>query len=197
VEDGTDKLAGLGDVPLGEADILECHLELLEADTIVFVDVLARRGQAAVAEVAVGGLVEEVHVLPLLLRCAGDEVVEDVEVALARGRAGDTGALEVVVKRLDTADAAAVGELELGVLAETGSIGIEECASAAERLEDKFRGGDLVHELGAFLARVGHGQFKDGLDCKPSAFRLAATRLAAAAYVRQGKERPRPTADAA
>jgi hypothetical protein len=35
VKDGSEELAGLGDVPLGEADGLEGNLELIEADLIV------------------------------------------------------------------------------------------------------------------------------------------------------------------
>ena len=184
VEDGGDELAGLGDVALGHADGLEGDLELVEAEGVVVAGSLLsapRRhaSRAALAEIAVRRLVEQMEMLALLRGRAGDEIVEDVEVALARGHGGDPVALEVVVEGLDAAEAAAVGELELGVLAEAGGVGVEEGAGVAEGLDDELGGRDLRRELGALLAGVGDAELEERLDGEASVLGLAAARLAA------------------
>ena len=52
--------------------------------------------------VAVGCLVKEMHVLPLLLVRTGKQIVEDVEIVFTRGRTGDSALFKVIVEHLDT-----------------------------------------------------------------------------------------------
>lgn len=82
--------------------------------------------------------------LTLLRRGTGDKVVEYVEIALARRYGGDAITFEVVVERLDTANATAIVELQFGIFAETRSVGVEEGSRISEGLEDELGGGDLV-----------------------------------------------------
>jgi hypothetical protein len=84
----------------------------------------------------------------------GEEIVEYVEVPLARRGTCYAVAFEIVIERLDAAQAPALSELELRVFAKTGRIRIEKCTSIPKRLENKLGGGNLVSELGAFLARI-------------------------------------------
>ena len=98
MKNGREQLASLRDVSLRETNVLERDLELLEADSIV----IASEWSAVGAQVAIGRLIKEVQVLPLLLARTGKQIVEDVEIAFARGRTGDSVPFKVIVERLDT-----------------------------------------------------------------------------------------------
>jgi hypothetical protein len=67
------------------------------------------------AQVAVSGAVEELEVCALVGGGAGDEVVENMEIPLAAGCAGDAVALEVVVERLDALETPTIAEPQLCV----------------------------------------------------------------------------------
>lgn len=77
--------------------------------------------------------------LLFLIRGAGDQIVEDVEVALARRWTGNAAPLEIIVERLGTDEPAAVGELELGVLAEARGVCVLDRARIAESFEDELQ----------------------------------------------------------
>lgn len=91
-------------------------------------------------------------VLTLLRRGSSNQVVEYMEIALARRGTGNTRALEVVVQGLDAAEPATVRELKFSVFPKTGGIRVEERAGTAKRFEDKLRGRDLSCEFGMFFA---------------------------------------------
>ncbi len=98
MENGGEQLTGLGDVSLRETNIFERILELFEPDGIF----IASKWSAVGTQVAVGRLVEEVQVLPLLLTRTSEQIVEDVEIPFAGGSTGDSVPLEVVIECLDT-----------------------------------------------------------------------------------------------
>lgn len=116
--------------------------------------------------------------LSLLRRSAGDQIVEYMEIALAGRGARDPTPLEVVVECLDAAEATAIGELELSVLAEPGSIGVEERASVTEGLEDELGGRDLAGEFRALFAWVADTELEQRFDGESAVFGLATASLA-------------------
>ena len=117
------------------------------------------------------------HVLTLLRRCARNQVVEYVEVALAGWGTSHTTAFQVVVESLHTRDASTLRELQLSVLAEMGRIGVEESARVAERFKDKLCRRDLLAKLRALLSRLAYAQLEESLDSQAAILRLSATRL--------------------
>lgn len=160
MKDGSHELTRLGDVTLGHANALKRVLKLLEPQAVFIApfrpwDVIAIAG----TEVAVRSLVIKLQMLPFLQGGARDEIIEYMKIALAGLRAGDPIALEVVVKGLDAAETAALGELELGVFAEAGGVGVKEGAGVAECLDDELGAGNLAGELSALLSRIADAEF--------------------------------------
>ena len=161
VENGCDELAGLGNMALGEANGLECQLELFKAIGIVVTDTIgASACTSALAEVTVLGLVDKVEMLALFLRCTCHQVIENVEIPFTGWHSRHSVAFEIVVKRLDTTQPPLVGELKLCVFSEARRIWIEEGASVAKGLYDELCCGHLACKLGALLSRIGNGQLK-------------------------------------
>ena len=76
---------------------------------------------------------------------------------------------EIVVEGLDPGEAPTLRELEFGVFAKTGRIWVEKGTSVSKRLQNKLGGGNLVCELGPFLAGVADTQFEEGLYGQPTA----------------------------
>ena len=87
---------------LGETNNLQRNFELIKAKSIIIPASVRLCGGAALTEVVICSLVEQVEMLPFLWRCTSDEVVEDVEIALAIRDRRDSGAFKVVVERFDT-----------------------------------------------------------------------------------------------
>jgi hypothetical protein len=93
-------------------------------------------------------------VLSFFWCCTSKKIVEYVEIPLARRGTCYAVAFEIVIERLDAAQAPTLSELELCVFAKAGRIRVEKCASISKRLENKLGGGNLMRELGTFLARI-------------------------------------------
>ena len=177
VEDGGEDLAHGRNGLLGEPDGLEGVLELGEAR---HVGLDRRRRRPRLGEVPERRRAVEAQVLALVGRRAGDEVVEDVEVALAGGRGGDAALLEEVLEALEAREAALVVELELGVAPEARRVGVGRRRGVAERVEDEEGGGDARRELAALLARRRRRDVDKRLEHQPRRLALARARLAAA-----------------
>ena len=103
VGDGSNELAGLRNVSLGQPDSVQGCFELIEALRI-FATPRARNRYPTLRKAPVGGFVEEVGVLPLFWRCSCDEVVENVEVALVRRHGSRTVLIKAAVDCFDTAE---------------------------------------------------------------------------------------------
>ena len=91
------------------------------------------------------------------------EVIKDVEVAFAVRDGSYSAPLQIVIKDLDTADAAFGRELEFGVLSIAGSIGVEKGAAMAKGFEDVFGSRDRRCELVVLLARRRGAEGEEGL----------------------------------
>ena len=111
-----------------------------------------------------------------------------MEVTFPRRRTSNSIAFEVVIQGLDTADAPALRELQLGVLAEVGRIRVEERTRVAEGLEHEFGRRHLVAELGALLARLADAELEECLNGESAVLGLATTRLSAGLQMREGRK---------
>lgn len=141
VENGSEKLASLSDVSLGQANCLESDLELLKAVGVIIPNTdLACWDSTTLTEITVLGFIQEVEVLALFLSCTCHEVVEDVEVALSGWHGRYAVALEVIVESLNTGEAPTVSELQLCVFSEARSIRVEQSAGVTKGLDDKLCG---------------------------------------------------------
>ena len=117
-----DQLLGQRNVVFGEPNILESTFELLEMLCVVIAHVLVGGRHPTLPEILERGLVDELHVLPLLHRCISKKIVENVKSLLARGSTCDALAFKIAVEVLDATQSSTLSELELGVFTETRAI---------------------------------------------------------------------------
>lgn len=108
--------------------------------------------------------------LSFLGRRTRHEVVEYVKVPLPRRRTGHPVSLQIIIERLDPAQTTSFCELEFCVFSEAGSIGVEQGAGVAERLEHELGGGDLTTEFGTFFTWVADAQLEETFDGQSSVF---------------------------
>jgi hypothetical protein len=90
-------------VALGEANIFESEFQLLEPLCIVIAHVLTTTGDTAVTEILERRHFKELHVLSFFRCRTSKNLVEYVEVPLARGGTRYAIAFEIVIERLDAA----------------------------------------------------------------------------------------------
>jgi hypothetical protein len=142
-------------VAFGHADGLEGDFELVESEGVVITtDLLAGSSGSTMTKVAISCLIMKMEMLALLRGSASNQVVENMKIAFARGDGRDTVTLQVIVKCFDAAESSTVGELELSVFSEAGSIGVKEGAGVAKGFDDEFGSGNLGSQFGALFSGV-------------------------------------------
>lgn len=171
MQDGSQNLAHLGNVAAGELELAESILEELEALGVV--DANLELGGVTEVPPALGVVKTKVGLFGMA--STGEEVVEDVEVALAGRDSGDTAPLEAVGQELTTEQGGVGGDG--GVVLQL----VEETSLGRGRGGGRLGGGEGVEDVGSVgqLGGQGGGRLvEDGREEVRAKGRLAGTRLA-------------------